>query len=164
MLPFPERKKKNLLILGILAFHSERFGWEAEHGAIGCKHSTWEAPAGGLLWVPGKPGSQNVTWSQDVKSRTFGKNILISSQAYIKQRFLKHPNILHSIILKKKLNSESLVKMLIYVKIFLIQNLNLTEENNFQFVPSCFEFSSEKNVKDLEFLKWFFINNIFKDL
>lgn len=49
---------------------------------------------------------------------------------------------------EKKLNSESLVKMLIYVEIFLIQNTNLTEENNFQFVPSCFEFSSEKN--DLE--------------
>lgn len=53
--------------------------------------------------------------------------------------------------------------MLIYVKIFLITNTNLTEENNFQFVPSCFEFSSEENVKDLEFLKWVFINNIFKD-
>lgn len=74
--------------------------------------------------------------------------------------------LIFSILLfwEKKLNSESLVKMLIYVKIFLIKNTNLTKENNFQFVPSCFEFSSEKNAKDLEFLKWFFINNIFKDL
>lgn len=74
--------------------------------------------------------------------------------------------LIFSILLfwEKKLNSESLVKMLIYVKIFLIKNTNLTEENNFQFVPSCFEFSSEKNVQDLEFFKWFFINNIFKDL
>lgn len=43
--------------------------------------------------------------------------------------------------------------MLIYVKIFLITNTNLTVENTFEFVPCCFEFSSEKNVKDLEFLK-----------
>lgn len=155
MLPFPKRKKKKSADTGNSSFplweiwvRSWAWGYWPVNTALERLRQEdcceFQASLGHRMW----PGLKMSKAEHLVRTFSFHHRLMLNKDS--------SDILVVSILLfwEKKLNSESLVKMLIYVEIFLIQNTNLTKENNFQFVPSCFEFSSEKN--DLEFLKWFF--------